>query len=85
MGQATNTFSGQFRKRRHDWRRPAGEARQVLLAPAGGRASDPAAVRRHAAEDLGAARLAKKGHTAGAVSAERPERRDVSGWHSRPS
>ena len=36
-------------------RRPAGEARQVLLAPAGGRASDPAAVRRHAAADLGAA------------------------------
>ena len=27
----------------------------LLLAPAGGRASDPAAVRRHAAEDLGAA------------------------------
>ena len=36
-------------------RGPAGEARTVLLAPAGGRASDPAAVRRHAAEDLGAA------------------------------
>ena len=36
-------------------RGPAGEARAVLLAPAGGRASDPAAVRRHAAEDLGAA------------------------------
>ena len=33
----------------------AGEARAVLLAPAGARASDPAAVRRHAAEDLGAA------------------------------
>ena len=35
--------------------RPAGEACQVLLAPAGRRASDPSAVRRHAAEDLGAA------------------------------
>ena len=33
----------------------AGEACQVLLAPAGRRASDPSAVRRHAAEDLGAA------------------------------
>ena len=51
MGQATNTFSGQFRKRRHDWRRPAGEARQVLLAPAGGRASEPAALRRDARGD----------------------------------
>ena len=59
-------------------RRPAGEARQILLAPAGGRSSEPAAVRRHAAEDLGAAgagrltrgrvqrRLAKKGHKCGA-------------------
>ena len=36
-------------------RGPAGEACAVLLAPAGGRASDPAAVRRHAAEDLSAA------------------------------
>ena len=36
-------------------RGPAGEACAVLLAPAGGRASDPATVRRHAAEDLGAA------------------------------
>ena len=35
-------------------RRPPGEACAVLLAPAGRRASDPAAVRRHAAEDLGA-------------------------------
>ena len=35
-------------------RGPAGEARKVLLAPPGGRASEPAAVRRHAAEDLGA-------------------------------
>ena len=34
---------------------PAGEACQVLLAPAGGRTSDPAAVRRHVAADLGAA------------------------------
>ena len=34
---------------------PAGEACAVLLAPAGGRSSDPAAVRRHAAEDLGTA------------------------------
>ena len=32
----------------------AGEACAVLLAPAGGRASDPAAFRRDAAEDLGA-------------------------------
>ena len=66
-------------------RRPAGEACQVLLAPAGGRASDPAAVRRHVAEDLGAAgagRLtrsrvqrspAKKGHKCGAVSEKCPE------------
>ena len=36
-------------------RGPAGKARQVLLAPAGRRASDLSAVRRHAAEDLGAA------------------------------
>ena len=36
-------------------RGPAGEACAVLLAPAGRGASDPAAVRRHAAEDLGAA------------------------------
>ena len=53
---------------------PAGEACAVLLAPAGGRASEPAALRRDAAEDLGAAgagrltrgqvqrRLATKGH-----------------------
>ena len=66
-------------------RRPAGEACQVLLAPAGGRASDPAAVRRHVAEDLGAAgagrltrsrvqrSLAKKGHKCGAVSEKCPE------------
>ena len=54
---------------------------------AGRRASDPAAVRRHAAEDLGAAsagrltrglkcneaRMAKKGHKCGAVSEKRPE------------
>ena len=58
----------------------------VLLAPVGRRASDAAAVRRHAAEDLGAtgpgrltrgecyeARLAKKGHKCGAVSEECPE------------
>ena len=36
-------------------RGPAREACPVLLAPAGRRSSDPAAVRRHAAEDLGAA------------------------------
>ena len=35
-------------------RGPPGEACAVLLAPAGRGASDPAAVRRHAAEDLGA-------------------------------
>ena len=35
-------------------RGPAGEACAVLLAPPGGRSSDPATVRRHAAEDLGA-------------------------------
>ena len=65
---------------------PAGEACAVLLAPAGGRSSDPAAVRRHAAEDLGATRagrltrgvcnavrLAKKGHTCGAVSEKSTE------------
>ena len=75
-------------------RRPAGEAREVLLAPAGGRASDPAAVRRHAAEDLGAtgpgrltrgecneARLTKKGHKCGAVSEECPESRGSSRSH----
>ena len=45
-------------------RRPAGEACQVLLAPAGRRASDPAAVRRDAAEDLGAA-------SAGRIAADR--------------
>ena len=66
-------------------RRPAGEARQILLAPAGGRSSEPAALRRDAAEDLGAAgagrltrgrvqrRLAKKGHKCGAVSEKCPE------------
>ena len=66
-------------------RRPAGEARQILLAPAGGRSSEPAALRRDAAEDLGAAgagrltrgrvqrRLAKKGHRCGAVSEKCPE------------
>ncbi len=36
-------------------RGPPGEACAILLAPAGRRASDPSAVRRHAAEDLGAA------------------------------
>ena len=36
-------------------RRPAREACQVLLAPAGGRSSEPATLRRDAAEDLGAA------------------------------
>ena len=39
----------------HESPAAAGEACQVLLAPAGRRASDPSAVRRHAAEDLGAA------------------------------
>ena len=61
-------------------RGPAREACPVLLAAAGRRASDPAALRRHAEEDLGAAsagRLtrgrvqrspwAKKGHKCGAV------------------
>ena len=67
-----------------NWR-PAGEACAVLLAPAGGRASEPATLRRDAAEDLGAAgasrltrgrvqrRLAKKGHQCGAVSEKCPE------------
>ncbi len=70
----------------HESPAAAGEACAVLLAPAGGRASDPVAVRRHAAEDLGAAgagkltrgtcnaaRLAKKEHKYGAVSEECPE------------
>ena len=78
-------------------RGPAGEACQVLLAPAGGRTSDPAVVRRHVAADLGAAgagRLTRgpcdaatwrpNGNTLGAVSAERPERRAFSGSHGRP-
>ena len=78
-------------------RGPTGEACQVLLAPAGGRTSDPAAVRRHVAADLGAAgagRLTRgpcdaatwrpNGHTLGAVSAERPERRAFSCSHGRP-
>ena len=69
-------------------RGPASEACAVLLAPVGRRASDAAAVRRHATEDLGAAsagrltrgecyeaRLAKKGHKCGAVSEECPESR----------
>ena len=68
-----------------NWR-PAGEACQVLLAPAGGRSSEPAAFRRDAAEDLGAAgagrlmrgecneaRMAKTRHTCGAVSEKCPE------------
>ena len=38
---------------------PAGEACAVLLAPAGRRASDRAAVRRHAAKDLGATRAGR--------------------------
>ena len=57
----------------------------LLLAPAGGRSSEPATLRRDAAEDLGAAgagrltrgrvqrRLAKKGHKCGAVSEKCPE------------
>ena len=40
-------------------RRPAREACAVLLAPARRRASDQAAVRRHAAEDLGAASVGR--------------------------
>ena len=64
---------------------PSGEACAVLLAPAGGRASEPAALRRDAAEDLGAAgagrltrsqvqrKLATKGHKCGAVSEKCPE------------
>ncbi len=36
-------------------RRAVGQARPVLLAAAGGGASEPAAVRCHAAQDLGAA------------------------------
>ena len=67
-----------------NWR-PAGEACAVLLAPAGGRSSEPATLRRDAAEGLGAAgagrltrgrvqrRLAKKGHKCGAVSEKCPE------------
>ena len=75
-------------------RRPAGEACQVLLAPAGGRASDPTAVRRHVAEDLGAAgagrltrgtgnavRLAKKWPKCGAVSEKCLENRASSRPH----
>ncbi len=71
-------------------RGPASEACAVLLAPVGRRASDAAAVRRHATEDLGAAsagrltrgecyeaRLAKKGHKCGAVSEECPESRGL--------
>ena len=74
-------------------RRPAGEARQILLAPAGGRSSEPAALRRDAAEDLGAAgagrltrgrvqrRLAKQGHKCGAVSEKCPERSGSGRFH----
>ena len=40
-------------------RGPAREARPVLLAPPGRRASDQAAVRRHAAEDLGTTRAGR--------------------------
>ena len=70
------------------------DSMEKQLAPAGGRASDPAAVRRHAAEDLGAtgpgrltrgecneARLTKKGHKCGAVSEECPESRGSSRSH----
>ncbi len=66
------------------------EACAVLLVPVGRRASDAAAVLRHATEDLGAAsagrltrgecyeaRLAKKGHKCGAVSEECPESRGL--------
>ena len=38
---------------------PGGQACAVLLAPAGRRAFDPATVRRHAAEDLGATRAGR--------------------------
>ena len=66
----------------------------LLLAPPGRRASDQAAVRRHAAEDLGTTRagrltrgdcnevrLEKKEHTCGAVSEECPESRGSSRFH----
>ena len=75
-------------------RGPAREACQVLLAPAGGRTSNPAAVRRHVAADLGAAgagrltrgtgnavRLAKKWPTCGAVSEKCLENRASSRPH----
>ena len=75
-------------------RGPAREACQVLLAPAGGRTSNPAAVRRHVAADLGAAaagrltrgtgnavRLAKKWPTCGAVSEKYREHRASSRPH----
>ena len=75
-------------------RGPAREACQVLLAPAGGRTSNPAAVRRHVAADLGAAgagrltrgtgnavRLAKKWPTCGAVSEKCRENRASSRPH----
>ena len=75
-------------------RGPAREACQVLLAPAGGRTSDPAAVRRHVAADLGAAgagrltrgtgnavRLAKKWPPCGAVSEKCRENRASSRPH----
>ena len=75
-------------------RGPAREAGQVLLAPAGGRTSNPAAVRRHVAADLGAAgagrltrgtgnavRLAKKWPTCGAVSEKCREHRASSRPH----
>ena len=52
---------------------PSGEACAVLLAPAGGRASDPAAVRRHVAEDLGAAGAGRL--TRGRVQRSPPGRR----------
>ena len=68
----------------------------LLLAPAGTRASDPAAVRRHAAEDLGAAgagRLTRgrvqrsppgeEGYKCGAVSEECPDSRGSSRLHVR--
>ena len=67
---------------------------RYLLAPAGGRASDPAAVRRHVAEDLGAAgagrltrgtgnavRLAKQWPKCGAVSEKCRENRASSRPH----
>ena len=56
-------------------RRPAGEACPVLLAPARRRASDPAAVRRHTAEDRGTASAGRL--TRGTCGASGDERTHV--------